>query len=114
MFKELFTEAKPKLDKEAKEILKWVEEILGDLTEAIKQVQGVKQGTFKEILANELAQFKSIKKFYTLDNKLAIDGIHNDGSKVIKQIPYPDLDLQVRKDILKALNVRVKPKINKK
>lgn len=101
---------KPKLDKEAKKILKWVDELLGDLTENIRTVGGVKQGTFKEILALELSQFKKINKFYTLDNKLAIDGVHKDGSKVIKQIPYPDLDLQVRKDILQMLNVRIKPK----
>ena len=109
MFKELF-ESKPKLDKEVKKILKWVEEILGDLTEAIKTAGGVKQGTFKEILAYELSQFKKINKFYKLDNKIAIDGVHKDGSKVIKQVPFPDLDLQVRKDILQALNIRIKPK----
>lgn len=111
MFKELF-EAKPKLDKEAKQILKWVDEFLGDLTEAIKTVQGLKQGTFKEILAHELSQFKKINKFYTLDNKIAIDGVHKDGSKVIKQVPFPDPDIQHRKDILTALNVRMKRKIN--
>ncbi len=109
MFKELF-ENKPKLDKEAKKILKWVDEILGDLTEAIRQVGGVKQGTFKEILALELSAFKKIDKFYTLDNKLAIDGKLKSGESVIKQVPYPDLDLQVRKDILQMLNVRIKPK----
>ncbi|MCD6435866.1 MAG: hypothetical protein J7L15_05710 [Clostridiales bacterium] len=109
MFKELF-EAKPTLDKEMKKILKWVDEILGDLTEAIISKSGLHQGTFKEILSMELSKFKTIKKFYTLDNKLAIDGKLKSGDKVIKQIPYPDLDLQVRKDILTALNVRIKPK----
>ncbi len=112
MFKELFTESK--LDKEAKKILKWVDDILGDLKapvkEAIKKFQHLKQGTFKEILATELTQFKKISKFYELDNKLAIDGTHQDGTGVIKQIPFPSNDLQHRKDLLKALNVRMLPK----
>ena len=110
MFKELFTESTPILDKEAKKILKWVDEFLGDLTESIKKVQGIKQGTFKEVLAYELSQFKKIKKFYILDNKIAIDGTHKDGSKVIKQVPFPDPDIQHRKDIITALNVRMLPK----
>lgn len=112
MFKEIFLESKPVLDKEAKKILKWLDDFL-DLNEAIKQIQGLKQGTFKEILAHELSQFKSIKKFYDKDNKIYIDGTHNDGSKVIKKVPFPTNDYQHKKDLLKALNVRMKPKINK-
>ena len=104
MFKELFTESTPILDKEAKKILKWVDEFLGDLTESIKK------GSFKQVLAYELSQFKKIKKFYILDNKIAIDGTHVDGTSVIKQVPFPSPDIQHRKDIITALNIRMLPK----
>lgn len=117
MFRELFTEAKPKLDKKSKEILKWVDDILGDLTEALSTEALIKkgnltQGSFKEVLAHEINKFKKLDKFYTLNGKIAIDGVLPDGSKVIKQVPFPEPDIKKRDDIIKALNVRVLKKFN--
>jgi len=101
MFRELF-------ENKSKDILKWVDEVLGNLTEAIKSAGGVKQGTFKEILASELGNFDTIKKFYILDGKLAIDGkLIGQKAGVVKQIPFPSNDPKVRKDIVKALQVRM-------
>jgi hypothetical protein len=111
MFKELFEES-PKLDKKAKEILKWLDDFLGDITEAIKK-GNLSQGSFKEILADVLTNFKSIDKFFILQGKLAIDGILNDGSKVIKQIRIPQSDSKKRDEIVKILNVKVLPKFKK-
>lgn len=98
MFKELFE------TRSNKEILSWLDKELSDI------LSESQKGTFKEILASELAKFKKINRFYTLDNKLAIDGVLHDKSKAIKTVPYPDLDIQVRKDILQVLNVRIRPK----
>ena len=89
-----------------KQILQWIEDALEDLTEAIKSPRG----SFKNVLSVELSKFKSIDKFYKQDNKIAIQGTLQSGEKATKQVPFPDQDLQVRKDILQALNLRVKPK----
>jgi len=88
---------------------KFILDILNDIFDTLSEAKG----TFKDTLTKEINNFNSVDKFYILDGKIGIKGKINK-KVVIRQVPFPEPDVQKRKDIIRALNIRMLPKLSKK
>jgi len=132
MFKEMFLEAKPKLDKEVKKILSDLDKLLdldnvvltGDDLKLVKKTktldESLNESDFKAQLMAKLSQYKHINSFKAGnvgnkvdDGDVVIDGTLVDGSKVYNNIKFKGLDKAQTQVMLKSLN-KALPALNKK